>query len=119
MVIWLLAGGGESELGSREADIKGIIYFFEKHFPNFIFQRITPVRNKRPPPNVKLNPINALGKTGVAFAEQIKSKLEDTIKHRNPLCDVILIIDDLDCCSQIDRKILFDNAINQAANEKY
>lgn len=117
MVIWLLAGGGESELGNREADIKGIIYFFEKHFSDFIFQRITPVRNKRLPPNVKPNPINALGKTGIAFAEQIKSKLEDAVKHRNPLCDVILILDDLDCCCQTDRKILFDNAINQAGHE--
>jgi hypothetical protein len=52
LVIWLFAGGGEAELGEREGSIKGMVYFFEKHFPDFIFERITPVRSKRPPHRV-------------------------------------------------------------------
>jgi len=99
LVIWLLAGGGESELGEREGDIKGIVCFFEKHFPDFIFHRVTPVRNKRTPDRVKSNAaVDALGKTGEAFAKQIKAKLDDKIKYGSPLCDAILIVDDLDCC---------------------
>lgn len=117
MVIWLFAGGGEAELGEREGSIKGIVYFFEKHFPDIIFERITPVRNKRPPHRVNPNAaINALGKTGVDFAKQIKAKLDDKIRYGNPLCDAILILDDLDCCCNTDRQALFENTINQSGN---
>jgi hypothetical protein len=28
LVIWLFAGGGEAELGDREAEIKGIVNFW-------------------------------------------------------------------------------------------
>lgn len=120
LVIWLFAGGGETELGEREGSIRGIVHFFEKHFPNFTFQRITPVRNKRVPDRVKSNAaIDALGKTGEAFAKQIKAKLEDAVKYGNPLCDVILILDDLDCYCNGERKSLFDSTINQAGNGEF
>ena len=116
MVIWLFAGGGESELGEREGDIKGIVCFFEKHFPDFTFHRITPARNKRPPAKVLLNAANdALGKTGKAFAKQIKAKLDEKIKYQSPP-DAILILDDLDCSCDVERKSLFENTVNQAGN---
>ncbi|MFZ2404045.1 MAG: hypothetical protein WAW41_02835 [Methylobacter sp.] len=116
MVIWLLAGGGESELGEREGDIRGIVHFFEKHFPDFTFHRITPVRNKRPPGRVKPNTINdVLGKTGKDFAKQIKAKLDDKIKYQSPP-DAILILDDLDCSCNVERRKLFDDTVNQAGN---
>jgi hypothetical protein len=116
LVIWLLAGGGESELGEREGDIKGIVCFFEKHFPDFTFHRITPVRNKRTPDRVKPNAVNdVLGKTGKDFAKQIKAKLDDKIKYQSPP-DAILILDDLDCSCNTERKALFDNTVNQAGN---
>lgn len=116
LVIWLFAGGGESELGEREGNIKGIVCFFEKHFPDFNFERITPVRNKRTPDRVKSNPaIDALGKTGEAFAKQIKTKLDDKIKYSCPP-DAILIVDDLDCCCNLERKLLFNDTVNQAGN---
>ncbi|HEY8098050.1 MAG TPA: hypothetical protein VIE65_18475, partial [Methylobacter sp.] len=64
----MFAGGGESELGEREGEIRGIVHFFEKHFPDFTFHRITPVRNKRTPDRVKPNTVNnVLGKTGKDF----------------------------------------------------
>jgi hypothetical protein len=117
LVIWLFAGGGEAELGEREGSIKGIVHFFERYFPDFTFERITPVRNKRPPHRVNPNAaVNALGKTGADFAKQIKAKLDDKIKYGNPLCDAILILDDLDCCCNVKRKTLFENIINQAGN---
>lgn len=120
MVIWLFAGGGEAELGEREGEIRGIVNFFEKHFPDFSFKRITPVRNKRPPHRVNPNAaINALGKTGIDFAKQIKAKLEDKIKCGDYQCDAILILDDLDCCCYEEKKRLFDNTINQAGNEEF
>ncbi|MFI3154773.1 MAG: DUF4276 family protein [Methylococcaceae bacterium] len=116
MVIWLLAGGGESELGEREGDIKGIVCFFEKHFLDFTFKRITPIRPKRTPSGVKTNSaIDALGKTGEDFAKQIKAKLEEKIK-RGESCDAILIMDDLDCSCNVGRKTLFDHTVDQAGN---
>lgn len=120
LVIWLFAGGGEAELGSREGSVQGIVNFFEKHFPHLTFIRITPVRNKRPPHRVTANAaINALGKTGDSFIKQITAKLEDAIKYRNPLCDVILILDDLDCACDKNRIKLIDNAINQACKGEF
>ena len=117
MVIWLRAGGGESELGEREGEIRGIVCFFEKHFPDFTFHRVTPVRNKRTPDRVKSNAaVDALGKTGEAFSKQIKAKLDDKIKYGSPLCDAILIVDDLDCCCNVERKSLFNDTVNQAGN---
>lgn len=119
MVIWLFAGGGESELGEREGEIRGIVHFFAKHFPDFDFQRITPVRNKRTPDRVKLNAaIDALGKTGEAFVKQIKAKLEEKIKYQS-LPDAILILDDLDCSCHVEKKSLFDNTVNQAGNGEF
>jgi hypothetical protein len=120
LIVWLFAGGGEAELGRREANIEGIDKFFAKYFPDLTFVKITPVRNKRPPHRVNPNAsVDALGKTGESFAKQIKSKLEDAIKYQNPLCDVILILDDLDCNCNINRTRLFNNAINQAGNETF
>ena len=113
MVIWLFAGGGEAELGNREANIRGIDGFLTKHFPNYSFERKTPVRQKRLPPNViKHNSMNALGKTSNSLAEQIKIKLNDAIKYNNPLCDAILILDDLDCSCANKRSELFTATIN-------
>jgi len=117
LVIWLFAGGGESELGEREGDIRGIVHFFEKHFPDFTFHRITPVRNKRTPDRVRPHAVNdVLGKTGKDFAKQIKVKLDDKIKYQSPPPDAILILDDLDCSCNTERKTLFDDTVNQSGN---
>ncbi len=119
-MIWLFAGGGKSELGEREGDIKGIVEFFRKHFPHFKFERITPVRDKRPPHRVKPNSaVDALGKTGAAFCKQIKAKLEDKIRDGSNRCDAILIVDDLDCFCKQQRKSLFENAVNEAGNGEF
>jgi hypothetical protein len=107
VVIWLFAGGGEAELGNREANIRGIDGFLAKHFPHYSFERKTPIRQKRLPAKV-----NALGKTGYSLAEQIKIKLNDAIKYNNPLCDAILILDDLDCSCANKRSELFTATIN-------
>lgn len=116
-MIWLLAGGGEAELGEREGNIRGLVAFFERHFPDVTFQRITPVRNKRPPSRVKADPAqDAVGKTGAAFAKQIKSKLNDAVRYRNPFCDALLIVDDLDCACHSHRTGLFTQAVQQAAD---
>jgi hypothetical protein len=52
----------------------------------------------------------------VDFAKQIKAKLNDKIKQGDPLCDAILILDDLDCCCNDERKSLFNDTVNQAGN---
>jgi hypothetical protein len=131
LVIWLFAGGGEAELGNRKNN-DGIVNFFEKYFSNFKFERITPVRLKLSPQEKKILAnsdnsaekeeikkrvsINSLGKTGESLAKQITAKLEDAIEYKNPICDVILILDDLDCACHTNRTQLFNDAINKANN---
>ena len=47
MVVWLFAGGGESE-------VRGLVPFLEKNFAGCTFERKTPIRQKpgpKPPKN--------------------------------------------------------------------
>lgn len=120
LVIWLFAGGGEAELGNREHELRGIVGFFQTHFPDFHFRRITPV-SPRPPRKGEspIKAINSLGKTGESLAKQIKVELEYRIKHSIIPCDVILVIDDLDCACNINRKQLFNDAIDNAGKGEF
>lgn len=108
MVVWLFAGGGEAE-------IEGLIPFFRRNFPFCEFQRKTPVRKKRGPKPGK--DINALGKTGKSLSRQIKYQLPKALLSET--CDLILVLDDLDCQDPEERKKAFSDAIdcvNAAAN---
>ncbi|QTA91825.1 DUF4276 [Desulfonema magnum] len=99
--MWLFAGGGESE-------IDGLVPFLRKHFPHCHFERITPARIKRgPKPGKK---IDAPGQTGKSFASQIKYRLN--IALRSGSCDLILVLDDLDCKDADKQKEMFSEAID-------
>lgn len=101
MVIWVFAGGGETEL-------KGLILFLTKNFTFHAFERKTPIR-KKPGPRPSL--YHALGYTGQSLRDQIGFALEQAL--RDGICDRILVLDDLDCHNLEERSRLFDEAIRQ------
>lgn len=103
MVVWIFAGGGEAE-------IRGLVNFFRKHFTNCEFERKTPIRPKLVPHKVKKKQ-HGLGKTGESLAKQIEQELHSALSH-GMSCDLILVLDDLDCHDVDTRKIMLSDAID-------
>jgi len=102
MVIWVFAGGGETELN-------GMIPFLETNYPQHRFKRYTPARNKPgPKPNCH---INAFGRTGVSLARQVEEIFPIAWRERDERCDVVLILDDLDCHDPNTQRDLFADAL--------
>lgn len=104
MVVWVFAGGGETE-------IKGFIPFLEKHF-GCHFIRKAPIKQKPGPrptrgesPKKKEYSIG-YGKTGQSLAEQIRIQLENAFLTHDT-CDLILVLDDLDCHDEQQREQMF------------
>jgi hypothetical protein len=87
VVVWVFAGGGESE-------VRGLIPFFEKIFPGCRFVRKTPARHK---PGPKANKAVSYGRTSQSLIEQIKKELPIALKWEPSACNLILVFDDLDC----------------------
>jgi hypothetical protein len=87
VVIWVFSGGGEAE-------IRGLMPFLDRNFPNCTFERKTPVIRK-PGPKPGAQPSPGYGKTGKSLVSEIKERLGICLKHGQ--CDVVLVIDDLDC----------------------
>lgn len=87
MVVWLLSGGGDAE-------IRGLVPFFEKHFKNCSFKRLSPIK-KKPGPRPGKKKV-ALGATGKQFVADVKKRLHEAVKYEKPP-DLIFIFDDLDC----------------------
>ena len=87
MIVWVFAGGGESE-------ISGLLPFLRREFPNCDFQRITPVSNKdgRKPKKFP----SPQGLTGKSLLKEVEDRLTHKFKLNDPLCQLILIFDDLD-----------------------
>jgi len=102
VVIWLFAGGGESE-------IRGLVPFLKKHYPGYRVLRMTPIiRKPGPRPGFTLP---GYGKTGESLASEIRDRLPDVLA-RNEECDVILVIDDLDCRNEIAQQDRLLSAID-------
>jgi len=107
MVIWVFAGGGEAEVGKK--DENGIIPFLNEHFKTCYFERKTPVRHK---PGAKPNQkLDAHGKTDKSLRDQIRRKLKELLSFKDS-CDLILVIDDLDCRNAEEQKKIFLQEIN-------
>ncbi|MFH1114007.1 MAG: hypothetical protein V1792_08805 [Pseudomonadota bacterium] len=94
MVIWLFAGGGQAEIGTSVGRVGGLVNFFRKWYPDCRFERKTPVR--RPPAPKANKKLPAHGKTGTSLAREIRERLTLALQYEKP-CDVILVLDDLDC----------------------
>lgn len=100
MVVWVFAGGGESE-------IRGLMPFLCKTYKHHKFERKSPVRLKPGPhPPVQLG----YGRTGKSLAEQMARILRSSLASKER-CDLILVIDDLDCHDPNQRRTLFTKAI--------
>ncbi|MCX5934604.1 MAG: DUF4276 family protein [Pseudanabaena sp. LacPavin_0818_WC45_MAG_42_6] len=96
IIVWVFAGGGQSE-------IEGLLPFLRKEFPlpNYDFKRVTPVSNKdgRKPnkQNDKLKKERSpQGLTGKSLLKELQERLNHKFKLNDPMCDLILIFDDLD-----------------------
>jgi len=101
MVVWLFAGGGESE-------IEGLMPFFRKNFPLCRFDRMTPARIKRGPKPGKKR--HGPGLTGRGFANQIEEVLAAALLSGT--CDLILVLDDLDCKDADRQREIFSAAVD-------
>lgn len=107
MVIWVFAGGGESE-------IEGLLPFLSTSYSQHSFERKAPVRIKpgpKPPP--KIQP--GYGLTGSSFTKQIGIILQNAFT-RGHSCDLLLIIDDLDCHAMLERQEHFQAAIDEISD---
>ncbi len=105
MVAWVFAGGGDSE-------IRGLMPFLRMRFSGYDFERKTPVRQKRgPKPGVKIKD-TGMGKTGKSLARQITRELDAALRGGNK-CDLILVVDDLDCCCPEERYKLLQESVSK------
>lgn len=119
MVVWVFAGGGESELGKRIKgnslnENGGLINFLRKNFPNCIFERKTPIRQK---PTGRPKPNTSYGKTGISLISQIQKELPIALKNEPHKCTLILIFDDLDCRDLPQQKEKFIQAVEAILNQ--
>ena len=108
MVIWVFAGGGESE-------VRGLIPFLENSFKDHTFQRKSPIRRKPGPHPPKEEPAPkepGYGRTGKSLAEQLAKLLFESLKGKEG-CDLILVVDDLDCHDPDERRELFGKAMTR------
>ena len=112
VVIWVFAGGGESE-------IRGLVPFLSDQYTVHRFIRKTPVRLKpgpRPPTvlvqNRSRHAGTGHGRTGRSLAKQIEVSLSNSLRA-GERCDLILVIDDLDCHDIDVQRELFDTTIRK------
>lgn len=101
MVVWVFAGGGESE-------VRGLIPFLQRNYAQHQFERKSPVRLK-PGPKPTVQP--GYGLTGKGLAAQLARILQAALSTGN-LCDLILVIDDLDCHHPSERRAKLNEAID-------
>ena len=95
--------------------MRGLIPLLENICIDHTFERKSPVRRK---PGPRPSNVPGYGRTGRSLAEQIEKLLFESLKAKE-CCDLILVIDDLDCHDRDARRELFDKSIgnvDQAAN---
>jgi len=101
MVVWVFAGGGEAE-------VSGLVQFLRKNFTQYDFEIKTPIRNK--PGHKPDQAFKAYGKTGKSLAAQIKEVLGISLQYHR--CDMIVVIDDLDCKDDKQQYHFFLNTLD-------
>ena len=95
--------------------MRGLIPLLENICIDHTFERKSPVRRK---PGPRPSNVPGYGRTGRSLAEQIEKLLFESLKAKE-CCDLVLVIDDLDCHDRDARRELFDKSIgkvDQAAN---
>lgn len=112
MVVWLFASAGHSE-------IRALPEFLNKNFPQLTFVRKFPI-SRKPAPKLRSDRVPNLayqGASGYGLAKCITQVLKDTFYKGDEICDLILVIDDLDCCDQVQRTQLFTESVERAVTE--
>ena len=97
--------------------MRGLIPLLKNICKDHTFERKSPVRRKLGP---RPSNVPSYGRTGKSLAEQIEKLLFESLKAKE-CCDLILVIDDLDCHDPDARRELFDKSIgnvDQAANRE-
>jgi len=101
VVVWVFAGGGESE-------VRGLIPFLQRNYSQHQFERKSPVRLK-PGPKPTVQP--GYGLTGKSLVTQLARILQAALST-GELCDLLLVIDDLDCHDPVERRAKLLDAID-------
>jgi hypothetical protein len=112
VVVWLFASAGHSE-------IRALPEFLNKNFPQLTFVRKFPI-SRKPAPKLRSDRVPTLahqGASGYGLAKCITQVLKDTFYKGEEICDLILVIDDLDCCNQVQRTRLFMESVERAVTE--
>ncbi|MEW6140305.1 MAG: DUF4276 family protein [Thermodesulfobacteriota bacterium] len=115
MVIWLFAGGGQSEIGTSQGRVGGLVNFFRKWYGNCRFVRKTPVR--RPPAPKANRARSAHGRTGSSLVKEVRERLVLSLRYDEP-CDIILVLDDLDCRDAAPSRQRLLKAVEAALGER-
>ncbi len=95
--------------------MRGLLPLLANVCKDHTYERKTPIRQK-PGPRPSTEP--GYGRTGKSLAEQIEKLLFESLKGKER-CDLILVIDDLDCHDPDDRRGLFGKAIARVAGAAY
>ena len=95
--------------------MRGLIPFLENSYKDHTFQRKSPIRRK-PGPRPSNQP--GYGRTGKSLAGQIGKLLVESLRGKEN-CDLILVIDDLDCHDADNRRALFGKAIARVEGAAY
>jgi hypothetical protein len=112
VVVWLFASAGHSE-------IRALPEFLNKNFPQLTFVRKFPI-SRKPAPKLRSDRIpepHSQGASGKELAKQITKVLQDSFYKDEKICELILVIDDLDCCDQQLRANLFSSATEAAIQD--
>ena len=89
--------------------MRGLIPFLRKINSDHTFERKSPIRRRPGPrPGRELG----YGHTGISLARQIPKLLRESL-NADDHCDLILVIDDLDCHDAEGRRNLFDSSISR------
>jgi hypothetical protein len=89
VVVWVFAGGGETE-------VAGLIKFLQRLFPeNFVFERKTPFDSTKK--GAKPNRKSTFGISNTSLIEAIHKYLPLAFLNEKYKPDLILVIDNLDC----------------------
>ncbi|MGL5033910.1 MAG: DUF4276 family protein [Microcystaceae cyanobacterium] len=90
MVIWVFAGGGETEAS-------GLIKFLQRLFPTYVFRRYTPFDSTKK--GAKPNRKSTFGISNTSLIQSIQKYLPLAFLNEKYKPDLILVLDDLDCAN--------------------
>lgn len=98
MIVWVFAGGGESE-------ISGLFPYLRNTFPNCQFELCMPIKIK-PGPKPRRGKTSPQGYTGKSLLGEIEKRLREKLNFKDS-CELIAIFDDLDYPSTIGNTLDF------------